>query len=402
MKNKGNAINGGLNKGDRIAVLDGLRALAIALVLMRHGIKPFWEDMTKPFWLMGGIDPALIFLNGWMGVDLFFVLSGFLITTHLLGRYFDANSRHMNLGDYFKRRFFRIAPAYYVALTLICVGFFPLYPYPESHDHLWWRYLYHLAFMQDYLGSNITVVFWSLAVEMKFYLLAPFILMGLLKLPFMRDRFSALAAMLLGAVFIRYVCAAFFIEPFHDYETYFLKMRSLFHLSLDGLLVGMLAGVAWNDKATREKLSRPLVANAAFYGGAGVVLALALSGPLVDLGANWFNKVFLANVISLGFGGMLVGLLGGCKGASLFAAKPLRFIALISYSLYLLHLPVLYMAEAVASRFVDFSDVSLQMMFLIYMPFYLLLSVMVATLSYVMIERPFINWSHGVKKKITV
>ncbi len=379
---------------DRIAVLDGLRALAVMLVLLCHGIRPFWEDLSQPFWPLGPIDPASILINGWIGIDLFFVLSGFLITTHLLGRYFDEDRNHMNLRSYFKHRFFRIAPVYYLVLTLVCLGFFPLYPYPESADNLWWRYLYHLAFLQDYLPSDITVVFWTLAVEMKFYLLAPFVLMGLLRLTFMRDRYSVIIAALIASLALRYLSAEFILDPFTDYESYFLKLRSVFHLSLDGLLVGMLAGLAWKDKMMRDYLSRPIVANAAFYGGLAVVLMLTLSGPLVDLGANLFNKVFLVSVLSLGFGGMLVGLLGGCKGSWIFGNKVVRFIGLISYSLYLLHLPVLYMAELVASRFVDFSEMSVQMMFVAYMPFFLGMSVLVATLSYVAVERPFINWSH--------
>ena len=99
-------------KTERVAVLDGLRALAIILVLMRHLIRPFWTDLQTPFLPMGPIEFGSIFINGWMGVDLFFVLSGYLISAHLLGRYFNPASKSMDLRVYFKRRFLRIAPAY--------------------------------------------------------------------------------------------------------------------------------------------------------------------------------------------------------------------------------------------------------------------------------------------------
>jgi len=368
------------------------------LVLARHSVKPFWEDLTQPFVPLGMVDPGSILINGWIGVDLFFVLSGFLITTNLLGRYFDDSHNHMDLGRYFKRRLFRIAPVYYVVLTLICLGFFPLFPYPESHDNLLWRYMYHLAFLQDYLPSDISVVFWSLAVEIKFYLLAPFILIGLLKLPKPGLRYIPLVLLLLASPLMRYFSAQYLLEPFDDYESYFLNMRSIFHLSLDGLLIGMLAGLAWKDPVAQKFLTRPVIANAAFYAGLITVLVLALSGPLVDLGATMFNKVFLSSVISLGFGGMMIGLLGQCAGYRVFTGKFLYFIALISYSLYLLHLPMLYMIEPVASRLVDFTEMSPKMMFVAYLPFFLAASVLVSTLTYVLIEKPFIDWSHRDSK----
>ncbi|GJL85268.1 MAG: acyltransferase [Micavibrio sp.] len=382
------------NNADRIAVLDGLRGLAIILVLFRHGIMPFWEDTSQPFWPIGPIDPGLIFLNGWIGVDLFFVLSGFLITTHLLGRYFNEDKNNMKLGSYFKRRFFRVAPVYYLVLTLVCIGFFPLYPYPESTDNLWWRYAYHLAFMQDYLPSDITIVFWTLAVEIKFYLLAPFVLMGLLRLPSARLRYGVLIGLLMASPVLRYLSAEYILDPFDDYASYFLNMRSFFHLSLDGLIVGMLAAMAWKEQAVKDYLARPFVADNVFYGGLGVILVLVLSGPLVDLGGNLFNKVFLVSFLSLGFGGMLMGLVGGCKASKIFSKTGLRFMGLISYSLYLFHLPMLYMAEMLASRLIDFSDLAAQVMFILYMPFFLGLSVIVATLSYLAIERTFIDWAH--------
>ena len=108
---------------ERIAVLDGLRARAIVLVLARHGLKPFWVDMNVPFLPVGGFDLAPFLMNGWVGVDLFFVLSGFLITSYLLKRLPDG-ARWAVIGTYLKRRFCRIAPAYYVVLTLVCAGVF--------------------------------------------------------------------------------------------------------------------------------------------------------------------------------------------------------------------------------------------------------------------------------------
>ncbi len=68
--------------------LDGLRGIAILLVLGRHGIRPFY-DPADPVLPIGSWDASIPFINGWMGVDLFFVLSGFLISHHIIRRWSD-------------------------------------------------------------------------------------------------------------------------------------------------------------------------------------------------------------------------------------------------------------------------------------------------------------------------
>lgn len=160
-----------------IPALDGLRAIAIILVVARHGIRPFWND--DGFLTVLGWDIGTPFHNGWMGVDLFFVLSGFLITLHILRRYgqgFGVN----DLGDYASRRAFRIVPAYAASVALAVSGIIPLFE--VDRENLLWRLGYHAVFLQDYLPSDIVVVYWSLGVEEKFYLVAPFALMAVLRL----------------------------------------------------------------------------------------------------------------------------------------------------------------------------------------------------------------------------
>ena len=70
-------------------------------------------------------------------------------------------------------------------------------------------------------------------------------------------------------------------------------------------------------------------------------------GPLVDLHVSFFDKVFQPSIISLGFGLMLIGLVGECSASRLFSWGGFFPIALISYSLYLLHLPLMYGSEVV-------------------------------------------------------
>ena len=126
-------------------------------------------DAAHPLLPIAGWDAAAPLLNGWVGVDLFFVLSGFLISKHLLAQ--RETSKGLALGPYLVKRALRIVPAYYAVLLVVAAGLVPLYAVPQEALAL--RLGYHALFLQDYLPANIVVVFWSLGVEEKFYLLAP-------------------------------------------------------------------------------------------------------------------------------------------------------------------------------------------------------------------------------------
>ncbi|MBT6536612.1 MAG: acyltransferase, partial [Rhodospirillaceae bacterium] len=161
-------------RADTIAALDGLRAMAILLVLGRHAVMPFRQDGGMAFEIFGW-QVATPLVNGWIGVDLFFVLSGFLISTGMIRRQHD-----FRLGQYIARRALRIVPAYYAMLGIAASGLIPLYA--VAPDMLGLRVFYHALFLQDYLPSGIVIAFWSLGVEEKFYIAAPFVLLPLLGL----------------------------------------------------------------------------------------------------------------------------------------------------------------------------------------------------------------------------
>ena len=128
----------------------------------------------QPTFPVGGWDGIVFFLNGWAGVDLFFILSGFLITFILLKR---KREKALSFKRYLLKRFLRIAPSYYFVLFMVALGLLPFYQRPVQD--WWFRVAYHVAFLQDYLPANFVVAFWSLGVEEKFYLLMPFLMMAL-------------------------------------------------------------------------------------------------------------------------------------------------------------------------------------------------------------------------------
>ena len=145
-----------------IPELDGLRGIAILLVLLRHAARPIFDEHGEILRL-GSWDIAVPLLNGWMGVDLFFVLSGFLIAHHLQSHW--PTQFHVGyLQRYWLKRVLRTFPAYYAVLILVGAGLLPFYrPTIEASD-----VFVHALFLQDYFGSTWVPAFWSLGVEEKF------------------------------------------------------------------------------------------------------------------------------------------------------------------------------------------------------------------------------------------
>jgi peptidoglycan/LPS O-acetylase OafA/YrhL len=153
--------------GERIPVLDSLRGVAILSVFLYHAF--FWNGMALDGWLSRAV--MQLTRPGWLGVDLFFVLSGFLITGRLLDR------RPLAAREYYTwfytRRALRILPLYYA--TLVVVG-----------SLLWWAgetslmflaasavFLPNIALIAGWWATGPLAVLWSLGVEEQVYLVWP-------------------------------------------------------------------------------------------------------------------------------------------------------------------------------------------------------------------------------------
>jgi peptidoglycan/LPS O-acetylase OafA/YrhL len=329
--------------------IDGLRAIAVLSVLFYHG----------------GVWP---FASGFVGVDIFFVISGYLITGLVLRDKAHAISTLVNFYD---RRIRRILPALLVVLAASSVvAFIVLLP-----DELvnFGRYLvysvlfgsniYYWRNAQDYFGpaagDNPLLHIWSLSVEEQFYLLWPVILVALFRgrwrgrLPFVVAVLAGVS--LLAAVFVSRhdPVAAFFLLPTRAWE----------------LLAGAFLATA--------KLPPPgsAVTRDAMAGGGLVLIALGLVWwPSNDLFPAW-------NAVCATFGTALAlhaGESGKSRvGAFLGSAMPV-FVGKISYSLYLWHWPLLVFARLIASRDLHFYERILL----------LVLAVVLAALSWAYVEQP--------------
>ncbi|NKB20242.1 MAG: acyltransferase family protein [Alphaproteobacteria bacterium] len=321
-----------------ISALDGLRGIAVLLVLLRHATLPF-QGQGEPILPMFGWDAATIFMNGWIGVDLFFVLSGFLIAHHIMNTK-DRDAGQFGWRPYLSKRALRIVPAYLFVMFIVVAGLIPGYRIAE--EHLGFRVGYHLMFLQDYLPANIVVSFWSLGVEEKFYLLAPFLILiiGALKTPNQRAIFL-LSLVVLGLV-LRSLVAAKHPE-INSYQPFFPVFRSPFHLTMDGLVLGVLCATVYRDPAALTWLKTGWRPHLVFGAGCLVIGGLLAVENLLG-SITLFDKVFQPTLIAVGFSAVLFGVLHGAGAGQPLKSDSLFFLSRISYPLYLIHVPLIPLA----------------------------------------------------------
>ncbi len=289
----------------RIPQLDGVRGIAILLVILHN------ESTVFP-----SLHLERVFASGWMGVDLFFVLSGFLITGILV----DSRGSDRYFANFYARRCLRIWPLYYTLLLFMFVIVPRLRP-SEAHtvfDRSSPAWSYPL-FLQNFFVAVPTsaagplAVTWSLAIEEQFYLVWPWIVRWC-----SGKQLAWLAGLVIAASpLVRVVLAAHGVEL---YTNVFCR--------LDGLMAGALLAVVVRSPGVRP---------AAFVRRAGLVLVLALPLSLVTdaIGAQW-----AAFSLSAAWSAAFVYLALFSPWRLFQRGLTNRFLVgtgIVSYGLYLLH-----------------------------------------------------------------
>jgi peptidoglycan/LPS O-acetylase OafA/YrhL len=290
----------------RIPQLDAIRGIAILMVIV-HNTQDRYPSLH--WWIVSA--------NGWMGVDLFFVLSGFLITGILLQT---KQSQHY-FRDFYARRCLRIWPLYYAVLVFMFV-LVPLLRPSEAPEIFaprsspWWAYP---LFLQNFLvpiptkATGPLGVTWSLAVEEQFYLVWPWVV-----------RFCSYAQLRFVAIAV--MCASPVLRLFLSIHG--LNIYSPTYCRTDGLMAGaLLALLIGTPDLDLPRLTGP--AWACFLTAGPVALLLEA------LGARWI--VFSFTVIaSASF--IYLALFSSAKWLrAVLTNRFLVYTGAVSYGLYLLH-----------------------------------------------------------------
>jgi len=354
--------------------LNGLRALAVLLVLFRHTFHLYFQQIDpQTLSALDWIKP--LFTNGWIGVDLFFVLSGFLIS-----RPFFSEGRKMpSLKTYAMKRVLRIVPAYYVVLFLIVLGLFPFYNIDT--DNLGWRTAYHMLFMQDYLDPDINTVFWSLGVEEKFYFLIPLMFLALPFLKSDKAKSGLFIAIILLTPFLRWLSyeAAGGVDAYYDF---FRTVRAPFHCCLEPLFLGVL--IAQCEK----KGWKPFCPKWTLRLSALALFTVMVSHEMMDV-IGLYDVILQPLLISCLMAGLVYGVVMG-ERSRVLENKCGDFFARTSYSLYLLHWPLFPLAFIMTQVWAG-DDANAYTVFGLFALTYCGFSILAATIQYHVIERPFLS-----------
>jgi peptidoglycan/LPS O-acetylase OafA/YrhL len=354
-----------MGSSPRIPELDGLRGLAILAVMLFH-----YTPETGPLHFL-----APVLLTGWIGVDLFFVLSGYLIAGILL----DSAGRRGYYRNFIIRRSLRIFPLYYACLLLY--GIVTYYPY--SID--WKDFLHATGWYFGYFGNVKTFLdngwprmailtpLWSLQVEEQFYLTFPLLVWALKR----KTLAIVLAAAAVLALAIR--IAMTLAMPANLIGTY-----ALAPCRMDALAMGGLIAIAVRERP--EWLRNRWIGWTAAFSGAVFVAVWVFAGNTPWTGAM---RTIGFTSADLAFAGLLATLIGRRPRIllALFRPRILVWLGTISYGLYLLHVTAPTIAHGLLDPLVKIPPRGSADLFLS-----LAASTCAAWLSWSFFESPILKW----------
>jgi peptidoglycan/LPS O-acetylase OafA/YrhL len=348
------------------AGLDGVRALAVGAVFAYH---------------LGTTSGVSILSGGFLGVDVFFVLSGYLITSLLIVE--ARRTRRISIKNFYIRRARRLLPALYV--LLLVVGAIGVVWVPEQAARLrgdlvaaltyvtnWW--LVHVNGSYFAGGGDrpqLLTHLWSLAVEEQFYLIWPLVLIICFRL---RVRRRVLLPLVLGAVAASTIAAWLLYDPFSDPSRvyYGTDTRAL------APLLGAAVAIAFQPWRHRPDLSIPRRLGLDVFGLAGLAGLGWIAWRVQDSDAILFGAGFL---VIAALGGVVVLVAGHPASllGRLLGLRPMRWLGDRSYAIYLWHWPVCGLTRpAVDVALTGWANVVLRVV----------LTLALAEASYWLVEKP--------------
>ena len=382
----------GVSSGIYLDGLTGLRGFAALWVALWH----IWQAAgPRPMVLdLGGLslDLTPLIRTGWAGVDIFFVLSGFLLALPFCRARLGLLKR-VSLKEFYRRRLLRVFPAYYaqIAVLVLLAALGIAGTVPALGD-----LLSHLLMIHNFWGAyqhSINGVYWTLPIEFDFYLILP--LMVLLLRP---GRWWLLpVGAFLIVVLYRYASFGLIADQAVGVKVWILSQLPG---RLDQFAAGIVAAYIYTRIGARGGDVGPRIAGALTAAGAAGLLALAYYlhyrqplGSVVNppgetfWGGHW--SLFVWHGATGVFVALLIlGVALGCRvGAALLANRAMISLGLISYSLYLWHYPLIQWLAPLFEAYDGYR-------FPVLLGGLALPILAVSALSFQLVEKPFLKLRH--------
>ncbi|MFA6236627.1 MAG: acyltransferase [Bacteriovorax sp.] len=361
-------------KGHR-SQLDFLRFWAIALVFLTHVRQHFVFDSGIPSWLSE--HPILV--GGWVGVDIFFVLSGFLIGGQLWKEF--QSEGKINYKNFIIKRSLRIWPLFYSVLIIFLIirG-----PFDQN-----WAYS-DFYFLSNYIKEGGIKGSWSLSVEEQFYILMPLLFLVLSKLKFsLRSGRIFCILALIASPFLRYLSWKYALT--HSPASPQLELKYIyfpFHTHMDGLMLGVLLSNIYVDEKLKHTLNWKPVAVILFI-AAACSLVLRMNARI------YFNYSFFAY-----FFGFALWVLLHTKTFlhKIFDWPIFSLVAKLSFGIYLVQRELMEQTSlSIIKIGQSFPPV---IHFIIYSTVMFLLCMLVTALTYRFIEWPALEYRKNLLKNM--
>lgn len=328
------------SNSSRMIQLDILRGIAIILVIFVHTLIPYEES--------GFLTPILSYLQflGPTGVDLFFVLSGFLVGGLLLKEIHDKNQ--LDVRRFLIRRGFKIFPSYFVYLFFVffILQFLNHLSFTDSFLAL----MPNLVHLQNYLGSPREHT-WSLAVEEHFYLILPFLILWL---TIRREtRIKSIPLLLFICLIVFVICAFLRLYTYAYPPTYNPHFAT--HLRVDSLFFGVMLAYFYHFKPEKLQFVALHRAKLVFL---GIILLLFYPALVINDKSNLIVGTIGFIMLYVGYGCFLLIMVYTPVGSGWFGkwfegylARTLAFIGFFSYPIYLWHLDAVLPLKILLRRF---------------------------------------------------
>lgn len=359
----------------RLNWLDGLRAIAILLVIARHVFDRPYALFYDRVIVSDGLTTALVLgigSIGWAGVGIFFVISGYLVAG---GAVLAAREQRFFVWEFLAKRAVRVFLPGAGALILWSLVA------PEPPDSSLFAGAANFLFFANYTNNNWLAQFWSLDVEAHFYLTVALLAPLAARCVDTRRLGWLLAAAAALFAIVKIAAAISGVMPGQDFYSYS-------HWQIDFFAAGAALRLIFDGRAVPGRVS--------VYGVPVAILALIVAA-LVLVGAADSAGVFVLSTTLV-----LIAAVALCLGASgvasrFFGSAPLRAIGTISFSVYIVHLPLIEAAQPWLVQAASFYGSDPLVTYLAMLAVAVALSLAAGELFFIAIERPAYRWHQRIR-----